>query len=336
MAEPTEESKDINTENEETEQNSGEQNQRPGLPKQESLVLYTQAALRGGKMGKGTGRQGRRPRTVLLRQISESTSNSLQQHDILRQQSQGSIPGKENVPKTLSLPHQDTAPPNIVISTEDCDGDDEQEEDDCPLTPLPVLPVVPPEPDSDSDDNAESSLLPEFLEVSQRYRRSSLVRMDAITPNAPDDEPRRLSVHGSLDLAKGGIKSLLGLRNAMSFDASDHEDIDDTVSITEIHPAAAKNNWLSVPKEAFGRHRRKGSKRKRPSLRRMLTLAPPALDREELEERRQNRKKEKEERKKERKERKLKEKLKLEAEMYDEEGVSIHDVVIKIKGVKER
>ena len=80
---------------------------------------------------------------------------------------------------------------------------------------------------------------------------------------------------------------------------------------------------LTVPGQRPSKFKRKGSKRKRPSLRRLLTIAvEPTLDREALEERHNSRKKEKEERKKEKKERKLREKMKLEEEKYDEDGVS--------------
>ncbi len=309
-----------------------EDDQKPMLPKQESLVLYTQAALSGGKMSRGSGRKGRRPRPPILPGLSEpSGSSGGQRRPLLKQQSE-TCQGIENAGRRLY--HQDT--PDIVISAEGdgtaMDGDDEDEDDDAPLTPLPVLPVVPPEPDSDEENQADvedNTQLPAFLEVAQRYRRSSLVRMDAIKQPGTstletntEDSVRRISVHGSLDLPKNTFKDLIGFRNARSFNVESEDE--DTVAIAEIKDPA-KSNMLSVPTEMHrGKFKRKGSKRKRPSLRRLLTIAvEPTLDREALEERHNSRKKEKEERKKERKERKLREKRKLEEEMFDEEGVSI-------------
>ncbi len=303
------------------------------LPKQESVVLYTQAALRGGKMGRGTGRSAKRPCTVVLRQVSEPASK-IQLRKVMKenrmrtlQEERKSIDKGNGLSKNY-LSHGGA--PGIVIS--DLEEMDNGNDDEVSRTPLPVLPVLPPESDSedgDEEDNGEGggdSLLPSFLSVTQRYRRSSLVRMDAITPPGgttpvADEDGRRISVHGSLDIPRPGGNAL-AFRNAVSVDTSEREDTDDMVSISELH---TKGNLLAVPSEKLGRHKRKGSKRNRPSLRRMLTLAvssAPPLDREELEEKKLSKKREKEERRKERKERKLKEKLKREAEMYDEEGVS--------------
>ena len=302
--------------------------QKPMLPKQESIVLYTQAALSGGKMAKGTGRMGRRPRPLLLKQISETPSSSSSQRRLLLKQQSETNQGIYNTGKKLQLTHQDT--PNIVISG-DCDFYLSDEED-TPKIPLPVLPIVPPEPDSDEENHADTednAQLPSFLGVTQRYRRSSLVRMDAIKQPGGNtleasagDSPRRISVHGSLDLPKNTLKDLVGFRNARSFNIVDSED-DDTITISEINPSG-KSNLLTVPGERPGKFKRKGSKRKRPSLRRLLTIAvEPQLDREALEERHNSRKKEKEERKKEKKERKLREKMKMEEDKYDEDGVRI-------------
>ena len=190
----------------------GEQDddQKPMLPKQESLVLYTQAALAGGKMAKGSGRIGRRPRPLLLKQISETAGSSGSQRSPLLKQRSEINQGIDNTGKKLT--HQDT--PNIIISG---DGDFYlSDEEDGPKTPLPVLPIVPPEPDSDEENHADTednAQLPSFLGVTQRYRRSSLVRMDAIKQTggstldaATEDSPRRISVHGSLDLPKNTLK----------------------------------------------------------------------------------------------------------------------------------
>ena len=165
--------------------------------------------------------------------------------------------------------------------------------------------LFPPEPDSDDEiQERTADQLPAFLGVTQRYRRSSLVRMDAVkqpTGNLLDtgsEEPvRKLSVHGSLDLPKNSLRDLIKLRKAQSFNAEEPEE-EDTITISEIHPSG-KNNMLTVPGEIHGKLKRKGSKKKKPSLRRLLTITTePQLDREELEERRTCRKKEKEEREK--------------------------------------
>ena len=121
---------------------------------------------------------------------------------------------------------------------------------------------------------------------------------------------------------QNSIRDLIKLRKAQSFNAEEPEE-EDTITISEIHPSG-KSNMLTVPGETHGKLKRKGSKKNKPSLRRLLTITTePQLDREELEERRTCRKKEKEERRKERMERKLREKQKREEEMYDEDGVSI-------------
>ena len=319
----------------EVEGSEHDDDQKPMLPKQESVVLYTQAALSGGKMTKGTDRIGRKPRPLLLKQISEAPSSSgNQRNPLLKQQSESG--GVDNTGRRIQLTNQDT--PNIIISG-DCDPYGSDDDDGGPRTPLPVLPVVPPEPDSDEENHADTednAQQPSFLGVTQRYRRSSLVRMDAIKQTggnaleaSSDDSVRRISVHGSLDLPKNTLKDLIGFRNARSFNVADSED-DDTITISELHPSG-KTNLLSVPGERRGKFKRKGSKRKRPSLRRLLTIATePQLDREALEERHNSRKKEKEERKKEKKERKLREKLKWEEEKYDEDGVSISSILKQV------
>ena len=305
------------------------ENLKPELAKQESLVLYTQAALSGGKMSSGKGRMGRRPRPVFIKQISETEAPNApglgRRRALVKQESETDTT-VDNTGKQYVLSHQDT--PDIIISG-DCDASDEDEDYE-PRTPLPVLPIIPPEPDSDDEiQERTADQLPAFLGVTQRYRRSSLVRMDAVkqpTGNLLDtgsEEPvRKLSVHGSLDLPKNSLRDLIKLRKAQSFNAEEPEE-EDTITISEIHPSG-KNNMLTVPGETHGKLKRKGSKKKKPSLRRLLTITTePQLDREELEERRTCRKKEKEERRKERMERKLREKQKREEEMYDEDGVSI-------------
>ena len=300
---------------------------RPELGKQESLVLYTQAALSGGKMSTRKGRMGRRPRSILLKQTSEQEGGPGPgvRRAFVKQQSETDA-GVDNTGRKYLVTHQET--PNIVISG-DCDASDEDDDYE-PRTPLPVLPIILPEPDSDEETQETiSQQLPDFLGITQRYRRSSLVRMDAVkqpTGNLLEtgsDEPvRKLSVHGSLDLPKNTLRDLIKLRKAQSFNAEDSEE-DDTVTISEIHPSG-KSNMLTVPEVTHGKFKRKGSKKKKPSLRRLLTITTePQLDREELEERRTCRKKEKEERRKERMERKLREKQKREEERYDEDGVSI-------------
>ena len=100
--------------------------QKPMLPKQESIVLYTQAALSGGKMAKGTGRMGRRPRPLLLKQISETPSSSSSQRRLLLKQQSETNQGIYNAGKKFQLTHQDT--PNIIISG-DCDFYLSDEED---------------------------------------------------------------------------------------------------------------------------------------------------------------------------------------------------------------
>ena len=297
---------------------------KPGLAKQESLVLYTQAALAGGKMSSGKGRTGRRPRTVLLEQVSEAPGLG-SRRGLIKQQSETNTT-VDNTGKKYVLSHQDT--PDIIVSG-DCDASDEDEDYDAPRTPLPVLPIVPPEPDPDDESQGQTSLqLSAFLGVTQRYRRSSLVRMDAVKqPSANmldtgSDVPiRKLSVHGSLDLPKNTLKDLIGFRKAQSFNAE--SDDEDTVTISELNPSG-KSYLLSVPSESHGKFKRKGPKKKKPRLRRLLTITTePTLDREELEERHTCRKKEREERRKEKRERKLREKQKEEEEKYDEDGVRI-------------
>ncbi len=301
---------------------------KPMLPKQESLVLYSQAALSAGRMSsRGSGRKGRRPPRPLLLTAggSDSPDTSSNQRRPLLKQSESTDQGLDNTGRRLT--HQDT--PDIVISSEcDVDVSEADDEDDGPRTPLPVLPIVLPEPDSDDENAPDQAKRPTFLGVTQRYRRSSLVRMDAIKPQgsntleANPEEPvrRKISVHGSLDLPKNTLKDLIGFRNAKSFNVE--SDDEETVAISELH-TSVNNNLLNVPTGKTSKFKRKGSKRKRPSLRRLLTISvEPQLDREALEQRHNSRKKEKEERKKERKERKLREKRRLEEEMYDEDGVS--------------
>ncbi len=324
---------------------------KSGLPKQESLVLYTQAALSGGRMSSGTATPGRRARPALLKQISETPGplrSPRRRAAVVKQDTETDNTGRKYV-----LSHQDT--PHIIIST-DCDGGAEQdaddgdaddEDDDGPMTPLPVLPIELPEPDSEDEDDGrnDSEQLSAFLGITQRYRRSSLVRMDAVQQpasggnalEAPTEAPvRKLSVHGSLDLPKNTLKDLVGFRKAQSFSAEDSEE-DDTVAISDLPFSGKSGIFLRVPGETHGKHKRKGSKKKRPSLRRLLTITTePQLDREELEERRNCRKREKEERKKERLEKKKKEKQKEEEEKYDEDGVSISLLSPELKCQKEK
>ena len=294
---------------------------RPMLPKQESLVLYTRAALSPEKMIKGS-RKGRKPRPLFLTKNDVSGSTKGQRRPLLKQQSEIST-------GSYHFENNGCTHPEIVISS----GSVDQLSDDSDgglRTPLPVLPVVPPEVDTGDENEADTedniSQLPDFLFVTQRYRRSSLVRMDALkqpgaTGGQEDDEScRRISVHGSLDLKR---KDLSEFRNAVSFSAAEQKNEDDTVTISEIR-ALGGSNMLKIPDDIFGKHKGKGPKRKRPSLRRLLTVASePKLNRQELEERHACRKKEREERRKERRERKLQEKQKMEEEMYDEDGVSI-------------
>ena len=307
------------------------------LPKQESVVLYTQAALSGGKM---SIRKGRKPRTVLLKQPSNpSDVGTGLRRPLLKQERRMST--GDRIAMFFSRSHKETNTPDIVISGS-VDNENEDEEEDGPRTPLPVLPIVLPEGDSDEENQADKlmrdklmrdkmSKLPKFLKVTKRYRRSSLVRMDAVkqpgtNTNAlkgtEEETCRRISVHGSLDLKKGTLKDLSEFRNAVSFSAADPKEEEDMIAITELN-SSGDANLLDIPREPFGGHRRRGSKKKRPSLRRFLTLAAePKLNREELEERHSCRKKEREERRKEKRERKLKEKQRMEEEKYDEDGVS--------------
>ena len=302
------------------------------LSKQESVVLYTQAALSGGKM---STRKGRKPRTVLLKQPSNpSDVGAGLRRPLLKQERRMSTGDK--IANFFSRSHRETNTPDIVISGS-VDHENEDEEEDGLRTPLPVLPIVLPEVDSDEENQSDKlmkdkmSKLPKFLKVTKRYRRSSLVRMDAVkqpgtNTNAlrgtEEDTCRRISVHGSLDLKKGTLKDLSEFRNAVSFSAADPKEEEDMIAITELN-ASGDANMLDIPREPFGSHRRRGSKKKRPSLRRFLTMAAePKLNREELEERHSSRKKEREERRKEKRERKLREKQRMEAEKYDEDGVS--------------
>ncbi len=353
MAESSDANRDFSEASEHRGAERDNSSDKQSLPKQESLVLYTQAALSGGAMSGGSGRRGRKPRSpIVLHEISEARSSlgggvGRRRAALVKQQSQLE-PHSDDTGKKYLLTHQDT--PNIVISA-DCDASDEDEGDDDdddgddgPRTPLPVLPIVLPEPDSEDEGRNDSDQLSAFLGITQRYRRSSLVRMDAVqqptsnsTLEAPSGEPvRKLSVHGSLDLPKNTLKDLMGFRKAQSFSADDSEDEDDTIAISELNPSVQQNMFLTVPGEVVGKHKRKGSKKKRPSLRRFLTItSEPQMGREELEERRNCRKKEKEERRKERAERKLKEKQKQEEDKYDEDGVSMRHVVFVIHRVPQ-
>ena len=324
-----------------TESNAEDGATKRTLPKKDSLVLYTQAALSPAKMS--PGKKGRRPRTILLKQSGDSDEGKTGQRRPLLKQERRVSTGDRIAMFFSRGAHRDanntaTAAPEIVIS-----GEISEDDEDGAKTPLPVLPVFPPERESVDEGFAagpgpsgpardKASKLPNFLKVTKRYRRSSLVRMDAVKQTGRDslkgteeEQYRRISVHGSLDLKKNAFKDMSEFRNALSFSAADPKD-DDTIAITELHSSGG-SNMLEIPQEGFGPHRRKSSKRKRPSLRRLLTISTePKLNREELEERHNSRRKEREERRKERKERKerkLKEKQRLEEEKYDEEGVSI-------------
>lgn len=302
----------------ESKEKQKEASKRPAISKQESLVLYTRAALSPEKMNRGSQR-GRKPRHVFVSKTDKASAATGQRRPLLKQQSEIST-------GSYHFENNGCAHPEIVISgSVDHNSDDSDGE---PRTPLPVLPVVPPEVDSGDENEADTednlSHLPDFLFVTQRYRRSSLVRMNAVKQpgsipvHNDDDSCRRISVHGSLDLKR---KDLSEFRNAVSFSAAEQKD-DDTVTISEIRQSGGKD-MLKIPDEIFGKHRRKLLKKKRPSLRRLLTVASePKLNRQELEERHACRKKEREERRKERRERKLREKQKEEEEMYDEDGVS--------------
>ena len=207
MADSTEANGDYSEAAEREEDLQKNENSKPELAKQESLVLYTQAALAGGKMSTDKGRMGRRPRSVFLKQISGAEASGAQafgrKRALVKQQSETNTI-VDNTGKQYVLSHQDT--PDIIISG-DCDASDEDEDYE-PRTPLPVLPIIPPEPDSDDEiQESTTNQLPAFVGVTQRYRRSSLVRMDAVKQPAGNlldtgsDEPvRKLSVHGSLDL----------------------------------------------------------------------------------------------------------------------------------------
>ena len=291
------------------------------FPKQESVVLCTQAALSGRIM---SARKGRKPRTILLKRPSDTG----QRRPLLKQERRVST--GDRIAMFFSKSQKETTTPDIVISGS-VDRTSDEDEDGGQRTPLPVLPVVLPEADSDDENPTDRkvSKLPKFLKVTKRYRRSSLVRMDAVKQPATntlkgiEETCRRISVHGSLDLKKGTLKDLSEFRNAVSFSAADQKDEEDLIAITEFPSGGA--NTLDIPREPWGRHKRKGSKKKRPSLRRFLTItSEPKLNREELEERHSFRRKEREERRKERRERKLKEKQRMEEEKYDEDGVSIY------------
>ena len=296
------------------------------LPKQESVVLYTQAALSGGKIS----RKERKPRTILLKHPSdESDVRTGQRRPPLKQERRVST--GDRIAMFFSRSLKETTPtPDIVISGSVDKASDDDE--DGPRTPLPVLPVVLPEVDSDEENQTDkkSTKLPKFLKVTKRYRRSSLVRMDAVKQpgsntlkGVEDEQVRRISIHGSLDLKKGTLRDLSEFRNVVSFNAADPKEEEDMVDVTEFNPSGGAN-MLDIPREPFGQQRRKGSKKKRPSLRRFLTItAEPKLNREELEERHSCRRKEREDRRKERRERKLREKQRMEEEKYDEDGVSI-------------
>ena len=308
---------------EEEEVNEEKEMRTPILSKQESLVLYSRAALSPDKMCKGS-RKGRKPRNLFLKKTNSVGTTKGPRKPLVKQQSEIST-GSYHF-KNTGCTH-----PEIIISgSVDAPWDDD-DSDGGPRTPLPVLPIVPPEENSDDENEADTEdnlcQLPDFLFVAQRYRRSSLVRMDAVKqPGSAaaqnDDDCRRISVHGSLDLKR---KDLSEFRNAVSFSAAKQKDDDDTITISEIR-ASGGADMLNIPDAMLGKHKRKGSRRKRPSLRRLLTVASePKLNREELEERHEYRKKAREERRKERKERKLKEKQKQQEEMYDEYGVSKYD-----------
>ena len=312
--EPEDKEEDLNEENE---------MKTPMLSKQESLVLYSRAALSPEKMCKGS-RKGRKPRNLFLKKTNSVGTTKGPRKPLIKQQSEIS---------TGSYHFENTGctKPEIIISGSMDAAWDDDDSDGGPRTPLPILPIVLPEENSDDENEADTednlSQLPDFLFVAQRYRRSSLVRMDAVkqpgsTAAQSDDDCRRISVHGSLDLKR---KDLSEFRNAVSFSAAEQKDDDDTVTISEIR-ASGGADMLNIPGEMLGKHKRKGSRRKRPSLRRLLTVASePKLNREELEERHEYRKKAREERRKERKERKLREKQKEQEEMYDEYGVSKFD-----------
>ncbi len=271
-------------------------------------MLYTKAALspdtksrlerRDGRTAEPDGRRpsGRRGRhrRPLLKQQSEMSTGSSSLND--------------------AFWHSN---PEIVISGEN-------EDDDGPRTPLPVLPVVPPELDSDENeaDNEDNDLqFPDFLLVAQRYRKSSLVRMDAVKlapPGAANSSGaakcRRISVHGSLDLPR---KDLSEFRNVVSFSAAEQKEENDTITISDIRPSKFSHHLL-------GRYKRTRRK-KRSSLKRLRLLSgsDTKLNREELEERHAQRKREREERRAERRERKLKEKEQKEEGKFDEDGVSV-------------
>ncbi len=320
----------------------GNEVKRSLLPKQQSLVLYSQAALSPTKTT-SSAKKGRKPRTIVVQRAGDSADSSTSARRPLLKQERRISTG-DRIAMFFSRGHRETPTPDIIISGSVDEAQEDDDEDDGARTPLPVLPVILPEGDSDDERGLASpsssssprdkvSKVPKFLKVTKRYRRSSLVRMDAVQKardslkGPEEDVYRRISVHGSLDLKKHTLlKDMTGFRNALSFSAVEQqkEDDDDTIAITELRSSSGGPNTLEIPKEGFERHRRKGSKKKRPSLRRLLTIAAePKLNREELEERHNSRRKEREERRKERKERREREKQRLEEQKYDEEGVSI-------------
>ncbi len=283
---------------------------KPAVKKQESLVLYTRAALspetrrnkgRPPRPGFKTDSATMGSRRPLKKQLSAVSSSS----------SQG---------ETYAHAHVYSSNPEIVISG----ALEPRSAEPDPRTPLPVLPLEPPVEDAENDADTEDNYFqfPNFLYVAQRYRRSSLVRMDAVkqpggsSAQGNEDACRSISVHGSLDLPK---KDLSEFREVVSFSAAELKDEDDTITISELR-ASGGENMLKIP-SGFRKRKQKTGRKKRPSLRRLLTASESKLNREELEERHACRKREREERRKERKERKVKEKQRQE-ELMDKDGVS--------------
>ena len=146
--------------------------------------------------------------------------------------------------------------------------------------------VISQDHSHDSDDDRPITPPPQHLQVAQRYRRSSLVRMDAVglgglgsvTTNG-DNTKLAESVSSITSETDPLVKTttlnldhLKQMRSTLSFSAVEGGAVSPDLE------SSGRSNTLTIPGEDIYERRQKGSakspKKKRPSLRRLLTLSP--------------------------------------------------------------